>query len=670
MKKHKTSLFLPLLIIFILFSCGKAPEYYNELYFKGKQEKNEKILQKGFEKADPYFSQLCATELCDLLPKQKALEIARKATKKYPESDKMTLLLLNLLYDQRDYPAVLSVTENLKNQTKNQEILRYHYSAKVKSAKISNIAENQDLWNEIQNWYKENSFSSSHNKFYNEFSSKTDFGFATKARQLCYLGYTGKAATLIENEYETKEDFCTFLSSLSYVELTEIADIFVTGSSDKLKYSEFFARGGLDFSDSSKSFYCLFSAGRLSEKVLGSTLENLEYYRLALYLAPEISFDRALWYYTRGCINYSLEAGYKAFLEYSNAWKDPYYFDDVVEKFSASLLSKYQWETYYELFSIIYPYLSPVSRGKTDYIFGTLFENGLLFGETNRDLAKNYYEKSFVNPETEAYYRILSGVKLKEELIFENKEFVEDRDNLTSVEKHFLYLINNDIKSVNSFYLNNQSDIRESLALEAVLALEEAGKESNNFYALGLRLATAAISKEENVKFLYPRYFSEYVETFCEKFQLPEYVLYALIRTESYFDPSISSSAGAVGLCQLMPGTAGDVAKKLKYEEYNLKDPETSILFGSFYLGDLTSRSEENLLLALCSYNAGRENVRRWREKNPSLPIDVFIETIPFEETRNYGRKLIKASTIYGMLYYQLSPSEVLSEMGVFSFIY
>jgi hypothetical protein len=144
-----------------------------------------------------------------------------------------------------------------------------------------------DLWTEIQNWYKENSFSSSHNKFFNEFSSKTEFDLATKARQLYYLGYPGKGASLLENEYQTKESFCGFLSSLSYVELKEIADTFVTGSSEKLKYGEFFARGGLDFSDSSKSFYCLFSAGRLSEKVLGSTLENIENYRLALYLAPE-----------------------------------------------------------------------------------------------------------------------------------------------------------------------------------------------------------------------------------------------------------------------------------------------------------------------------------------------------------------------------------------------
>ena len=78
---------MPLLLISILFSCGKTPEYYNELYFKGKQEKNEKLLQKGFEKADPYFSQLCATELCDLLPKQKALEIARKKMKDLNTTD-------------------------------------------------------------------------------------------------------------------------------------------------------------------------------------------------------------------------------------------------------------------------------------------------------------------------------------------------------------------------------------------------------------------------------------------------------------------------------------------------------------------------------------------------------------------------------------------------------
>ena len=72
------------------------------------------------------------------------------------------------------------------------------------------------------------------------------------------------------------------------------------------------------------------------------------------------------------------------------------------------------------------------------------------------------------------------------------------------------------------------------------------------------------------------------------------------------------------------------------------------------------------MLLALCSYNAGIENVRKWRKAFPNSPIDIFIETIPFEETRNYAKKLIKASCFYGMLYYQLLPNEIIENMGLF----
>ena len=115
-----------------------------------------------------------------------------------------------------------------------------------------------------------------------------------------------------------------------------------------------------------------------------------------------------------------------------------------------------------------------------------------------------------------------------------------------------------------------------------------------------------------------------------------------------------------------MPLTAGDVAKKLKIKEYDLLDPKTSITFGAYYLGELTNRLDGNILLALLSYNGGIENVRKWKRQNPSLPIDIFLETVPFEETRNYGRKLIKSSVLYGMIYYQLSPEEIISTIGIF----
>ena len=80
----------------------------------------------------------------------------------------------------------------------------------------------------------------------------------------------------------------------------------------------------------------------------------------------------------------------------------------------------------------------------------------------------------------------------------------------------------------------------------------------------------------------------------------------------------------------------------MKQKDFNLLDPKTNITFGGYYLGELRSRIDGNMLLALCSYNAGIENVRKWRRAFPNSPIDIFIETIPFEETRNYAKKYNK----------------------------
>ena len=107
-------------MIFTLVSCKKDSEYYNNLYFKGKIEKDIKILQQGFEKAEPYFSQLCVIELSELLPKQKAVELVRRAIKKYPDSSTMLELLLSLLYDQRDYEGILAVIKETKTQDKSE----------------------------------------------------------------------------------------------------------------------------------------------------------------------------------------------------------------------------------------------------------------------------------------------------------------------------------------------------------------------------------------------------------------------------------------------------------------------------------------------------------------------------------------------------------------------
>ena len=106
-----------------------------------------------------------------------------------------------------------------------------------------------------------------------------------------------------------------------------------------------------------------------------------------------------------------------------------------------------------------------------------------------------------------------------------------------------------------------------------------------------------------------------------------------------------------------MEFTASDIAHRFKMPDYSLTDPETNIRFGTWYLSNLISRCDNSPLLGFFSYNAGITRVRRWLQssliefgKKSNMPLDLFLETVPFAETREYGRKLISASIAYEWL--------------------
>ncbi len=128
-------------------------------------------------------------------------------------------------------------------------------------------------------------------------------------------------------------------------------------------------------------------------------------------------------------------------------------------------------------------------------------------------------------------------------------------------------------------------------------------------------------------------------------------LLFAIARQESAFSPDAKSPAGALGLMQLMPSTAKYTAKRsgLNYRTRDLLKPEANITLGSRYLNSLLSQFEGNRILAAAAYNAGPTRVRQWlRASEGKKPFDVWIETIPFKETRGYVQNVLAFSVIYG----------------------
>lgn len=151
-----------------------------------------------------------------------------------------------------------------------------------------------------------------------------------------------------------------------------------------------------------------------------------------------------------------------------------------------------------------------------------------------------------------------------------------------------------------------------------------------------------------------PEDIAAYVEKYADEFGVPENLIYAVIKTESDFDSSAESSAGAVGLMQLSAITFDEITNYRLKEGLDIGmryDPETNIRYGTYYLSRMFSRYG-NWDTALAAYNAGLGNVDKWLE-NPDYGDSATstLKYIPFTETRNYVKKVNRALAKYDKLY-------------------
>lgn len=151
----------------------------------------------------------------------------------------------------------------------------------------------------------------------------------------------------------------------------------------------------------------------------------------------------------------------------------------------------------------------------------------------------------------------------------------------------------------------------------------------------------------------YPLEYTDDISTYSGEYSLDPYLVAAMIRTESDFQPDAVSPAGAMGLMQIMPDTASWIAEKLGRADFTdsmLFDPATNIQFGCWYLHFLTERFDSPELIA-AAYNAGHNRVTAWLEDENISGDGRTLTNIPFEETRNYVDRIDRAYEKYRKYY-------------------
>ena len=160
----------------------------------------------------------------------------------------------------------------------------------------------------------------------------------------------------------------------------------------------------------------------------------------------------------------------------------------------------------------------------------------------------------------------------------------------------------------------------------------------------------ASVGEYDDLSIRYPLPFKSEFEASASKASISPTWAYGIARSESLFMRDVRSSAGAIGLMQLLPTTGRRVAKALRLRYSGLKtltDPESNIRLGTRYLGDMEERYGGNRVLATAAYNAGPHRVDRWLPESGSIDARIWIENIPFNETRKYVKRVLSAQTIF-----------------------
>lgn len=169
-----------------------------------------------------------------------------------------------------------------------------------------------------------------------------------------------------------------------------------------------------------------------------------------------------------------------------------------------------------------------------------------------------------------------------------------------------------------------------------------------------LVLSMALLGSKWFLRMVFPLHYRDVVAAKTEKYRVDPFLVIAMIRVESHFNPEARSDKGAVGLMQLMPETAAwiyDQMRQGRLDPTLLRDPELNVELGVWYLRSLLDKFDNDPVLALAAYNGGRGRVVEWLAQEQWTGKRDTLHQIPFPETRNYVERVLTVRDWYRKLY-------------------
>lgn len=306
-------------------------------------------------------------------------------------------------------------------------------------------------------------------------------------------------------------------------------------------------------------------------------------------------------------------------------------------------------------------YFNSLDAPRVAYWYG----KALLKEKKNKQAREVFY--SVINNYPLSYYSFLAARQLK---MSKAKKMITKKAivsyNINSINKqlfkeNFLILLadNNDYNTIDDLKINDEfikswvAYKKQNYPKSINLAKNELLKKYTIEHDEKNDKKTQKLSfSNYELKLMYPILFENIINDYAKDYKLSPYLFLSLIREESHFDKEAKSSVGAIGLSQLMQPTASYIENKPIPKETLLDDSE-NIRIGMKYFNYLIKYFKGNEYLAILAYNAGPGNIDKWLN-NPKITsdeIDVFIENIPYLETKNYIKKILSSYWAYVNIY-------------------
>ena len=692
-------------------------DYYYFIGLKEVQKNNKKNALRYFNhaisKGSTYVKRRSYEQKIKLGNIQKQIEEAKKYLSIY--SDEAALIFANqIFFENKEYSLVINSTNKIDlSKCPN----------KLASMRLTSMMEkhHSNLQSEIATWFTTRKISQEHFDFYNTFiHDKISINELNsinlinpvnpdKSQMMKLNDYHKEIYSLLiphiiefriqcynrnysiaSNYLDTINEYCVVqkIFPLTSDLVSDLGRTYLAISSKHLKNSNYFFEISQTHNkaDEKLKFNSLFYAARILDHSGSYISKAKEHYINAMKNSPSPEdYDLALWYLLNLSLKVSIEDCINTLEKYCPTWNNPYYFSNILDNLSFLLFTSGKFNYFSKIYKTINGHADNVSTSRFAYLTGRLISLNFAKG-TEEEKIEAFKTAFYLNGGTDIYYRLLSAKELNlsieeiEKNIFNPTTALPAKNNADAeillqgyADFGFVDLI---YPEWQYFYTQNPDIFSIETICKVSEFLKSCGNSFNNNYYKSLRM-TSKTGNLDNSKInrkvfelSYPRNFLKEISLASKEFDVEEYDMLGLIRTESFFNPIVESSKGAMGLSQLMYTTFEECATKLKLENPNITDPATNVRLGTFYYSNLVKRLNNSDILALFAYNAGPTKVRRWLKTSKvglglykNLPSDLFLETIPISETRNYGRKVIQSAALYAWLYYEKNPCDIVNEM-------